>query len=227
MNKRETKRSRRQKDSLNQWLIPAIIVLVVAIIISGIVYYNSQQTAFKVKIPTAVDHPSAKDNGAGNPDAAVKVFAFEDFQCPYCAQYTQGLETQIFKNYVATGKIYYQFIPYSFIGAESFAASQAAYCAMDQGKFWQYHDFLYANQKGENEGTFNNQNLEAIAREMSLDSNAFNSCLSSNKYSQKVNDDKTFAYQSGARGSPYFLVNGKLVGTDTLVATIDAALSGK
>ena len=98
---------------------------------------------------------------------------------------------------------------------------------MDHGQFWLYHDYLYANQKGENQGNFSNPNLLAIAQEMKLDTNAFNTCLSSNKYSQKVTDDKNFAVQSGATGSPYFLVNGKLVGNDLLVATIDAALAGK
>lgn len=229
MNNRETKKSRRQKSTTNQWIIPAIIAFVAILVIGGIVIYNVQAaaSAFKITVPAVVNHPNAKDNSAGNPDAPVKVFAFEDFQCPYCAQYTHQLEPQVMDKYVASGKVYYQFVPYSFIGPESFAASQAVYCAMDQGKFWQYHDFLYANQNGENKGGFNNQNLEALAKEMSLDTTAFNTCLSSNKYSQKVNDDKNFAYQSGARGSPYFLVNGTLVGSDKLVETLDAALAGK
>jgi len=227
MNNRETKRSRRQKSAMPQWLIPAIIVLAAILVIGAIIAYNSQAPVLKINIPAAVTHPSAKDNGAGNPDAAVKVFAFEDFQCPYCAQYTQQLEPQIMANYAATGKIYYQFVPYSFIGAESYAASQATYCAMDQGKFWEYHDLLYANQKGENKGDFSSSNLTAFAKAINLDTATFDTCLSSNKYTQKVNDDKNFAYQSGARGSPYFLVNGTLVGSDTLIATIDKALVGK
>ena len=229
MSIRETKRSRRQKKDRNQWLIPVIILVVAVIVIGGIIFYNSQTPTPTINInkPIAVNRPSARDTGVGNPDAAVKVFAFEDFQCPYCADYSQKLEPTIMDTYVATGKIYYQFTPFSFIGAESFAASQAAYCAMDQGQFWLYHDYLYANQKGENQGNFSNPNLLAIAQEMKLDTNAFNTCLSSNKYSQKVTDDKNFAVQSGATGSPYFLVNGKLVGNDLLVATIDAALAGK
>jgi protein-disulfide isomerase len=227
MNNKAIKRSRRQRDAMYQWLIPAIVFLVAVLVIGAIILYNSQASAIKINTPTTVNHPNAKDNGAGNPDAVVKVFAFEDFQCPYCAQYSNQLEPQIMDQYVATGKVYYQFIPYSFIGAESYAAAQAAYCAMDQGKFWEYHDYLYANQNGENKGDFNNQNLQAIAKAMNLDTNTFSTCLSSNKYSQKVNDDKNFAYQSGARGSPYFLVNGTLVGSDTLVKTIDAALAAK
>jgi protein-disulfide isomerase len=223
----ETKRSRRQKQSMYQWLIPTIIVLAAVLVIGGIVFYNTQAPTFVIKTPVAVNRPSPKDNGVGNPDAKVKVFAFEDFQCPICGEYTQKLEPQIMDTYVATGKIYYQFIPFSFIGPESFVAAQGAYCAMDQGKFWEYHDYLFANQNGENKGDFSNQNLQSIAKQMGLDTTTFNTCLSSSKYTQKVNDDKNFAVQSGATGTPYFLVNGKLVGSDTLVATIDAGLAAK
>ena len=172
-------------------------------------------------VDMSTDHVS----GATNPK--ITIVEYSDFQCPYCAQYSQQLEPQIMANYAATGKIYYQFVPYSFIGAESYAASQATYCAMDQGKFWEYHDLLYANQKGENKGDFSSSNLTAFAKAINLDTATFDTCLSSNKYTQKVNDDKNFAYQSGARGSPYFLVNGTLVGSDTLIATIDKALVGK
>ena len=227
MSTKESKKARRQRNDLYQWLIPAILILVVVIITASVLLYNSQASQKKVIVPATVEHPMAKDTGAGDPNAKVKVFAFEDFQCPICGEFTKQLEPLIMAKYVATGKVYYQFSPFSFIGPESITAAEAGYCAMDQGKFWEYHDMIFANQNGENKGAFNDQALQSFAQQIGLNTSNFNGCLSSHKYAQKVKDDKDFAVQSGATGSPYFLVNGKLVGQDQLAATIDAALAGK
>ena len=222
---KETKRARRRRNEMIQRLTPIVIIVVALIIVGCVMAYNSQGTQVKLKAPASINHPKAKDTGTGDPNAKVKVFAFEDFQCPICGDYSQNLEPVIMNNYVATGKVYYQYSPFSFIGPESIAAAQAAYCAMDQGKFWEYHDYLFANQNGENKGFFSTQTLQDIAGQIGLDKTTFNTCLSSNKYSQKVKDDKDFATQSGATGTPYFLVNGSLVGQDKLVQTINSALA--
>lgn len=227
MNKRESKKERRRKNNLFQWLVPVILFAVIIVVIGGVIVYNSQATKVKVVEPQTISHPNAKDTGAGDPNAKVKVFVFEDFQCPNCGVYSMQLEPIIMQNYVATGKVYYQFVPFSFIGPESVAAAEASYCANEQGKFWEYHDYIFANQNGENQGAFNNPTLVAFAEKMGLNMASFNDCLSTNKYSQKVKDDKAFAVQSGATGSPYFLVNSKLVGQNELIPAIESELTGK
>jgi protein-disulfide isomerase len=227
MNKKAEIRARRKRNKVSQWIVPGIIVLVGLGLIAGIVFYNVRNSTKEVVVPIAVTRPNAVDNATGDPKAPVTVIALEDFQCPYCGIYSQGQEPKIIEKYVTTGKVYYKFVPFSFLGSESVAAAKASYCAMDQKKFWEYHDYLYANQNGENQGGFNKDRLQAFAEKMGLNMNDFNSCLDTNKYSQKVMDDVTFAKNAGATGSPYFLVNDKLVSVDQLEASIDAALQGK
>lgn len=101
------------------------------------------------------------------------------------------------------------------LGEESELAAQAAECANDQGRFWDYHDVLFANQEGENRGAFLSENLKRFAEALALDGMAFDSCLDSGKYASKVTDDTDEARQQGVNATPTILVNGKEV-TSTL-----------
>ncbi len=101
------------------------------------------------------------------------------------------------------------------LGEESELAAQAAECANDQGRFWDYHDVLFANQEGENRGAFLSENLKRFAEALALDGTAFDSCLDSGKYASKVTDDTDEARQQGVNATPTILVNGKEV-TSTL-----------
>ncbi len=101
------------------------------------------------------------------------------------------------------------------LGEESELAAQAAECANDQGRFWDYHDVLFANQEGKNRGAFLSENLKRFAEALALDGMAFDSCLDSGKYASKVRDDTDEARQQGVNATPTILVNGKEV-TSTL-----------
>lgn len=101
------------------------------------------------------------------------------------------------------------------LGEESELAAQAAECANDQGRFWDYHDVLFANQEGKNRGAFLSENLKRFAEALALDGMAFDSCLDSGKYASKVTDDTDEARQQGVNATPTILVNGQEV-TSTL-----------
>lgn len=101
------------------------------------------------------------------------------------------------------------------LGEESELAAQAAECANDQGRFWDYHDVLFANQEGKNRGAFLSENLKRFAEALALDGTAFDSCLDSGKYASKVTDDTDEARQQGVNATPTILVNGQEV-TSTL-----------
>src|SRR5512135_2636975 len=97
----------------------------------------------------------------GSPDAPVKVDVWEDFQCSACMFFSKNVEPEIVKAYVDTGKVFYTFHFYPFIdqfdqkkGEESHYAANAALCASEQGRFWDYHDMLFANWVGENVGSY-------------------------------------------------------------------------
>ncbi|HEX8993566.1 MAG TPA: DsbA family protein [Anaerolineales bacterium] len=177
-------------------------------------------------------YPPQNANTMGDPKAPVKIIEYADFQCPYCRAFWQETEPQIVATYVKTGKVYYEYRSVgAFIGPESASAAEAAYCAGDQGKFWQYHDLLYTNWTGENVGDFSSANLRKFATSLGLDQTAFNACLSSGKYVQRLQADVTNARSAGVRATPSFLINGKLIKGaqpfSVFQQAIEAALQGK
>jgi protein-disulfide isomerase len=114
------------------------------------------------------------------------------------------------------------------IGDESRWAAEASECADEQGRFWDYHDKLLAEQAGTNVGTFSEGNLKRFATELGLDTAPFNQCLVSGKYSVKVQQETAQGEQAGIHSIPTLIVNGRLIerGTDyqVLRAAIEIAL---
>ena len=86
------------------------------------------------------------------------------------------------EEFVSTGQVKVQARPIAFLGEESDLAAQAAECANDQERFWEFHDTLYANQRGENKGAFSRENLKRFAEALELDTAAFGSCLDSGRH---------------------------------------------
>lgn len=110
-----------------------------------------------------------------------------------------------------SGQVRLGYWHFAFLGPESFRAAEASECAADQGAFWEYHDLLFANQNGENRGAFNDENLKALAAELDLDSEEFNQCLDSGKYTEIVNTATGAAQSIGVRSTPAFIINGQPV----------------
>ena len=172
---------------------------------------------------------------AGNPDAKVIVEEFSDYQCPYCGLFARTAEIRLREEYIKPGKILFIFrsIPivdsYVANGTESHLAALAALCAGDQEMFWDYHDFLYQNQLGENQGNFNAARLQSFAAELQLNIVQFNQCMSNQDHDDVINADVQRANLAGIDGTPSFLVNGVLAsGTSAdfqwLFDAIDRAL---
>ena len=97
------------------------------------------------------------------------------------------------------------------MGPESQWAAEASECAAEQDAFWEYHDFLYENQNGENRGAFSQDNLKQFAGQLGLDEDAFNQCLDSGKYTDIVQQEKQMAQQLGVQSTPTFVINGRPV----------------
>jgi protein-disulfide isomerase len=191
-----------------------------------------QSPAPNVVMPPSRDHPQANGNKMGNPNAPVKIIEYADFQCTFCLRYWTVTEPQIIQNYIATGKVYYEYRSVGgFIGPESANAANAAYCAADQNKFWEYHDTLFANWTGENAGDFTLDKLRQYAAAIQLNLDQFNACLNTSAHTGQVNQDVSDAKAVGVQGTPSFIINGKLVAGalpySTFQQTIDAALSGQ
>ena len=98
----------------------------------------------------------------------------------------------------------------------------AAYCAADQGKYWEMYDALFTNVIGEDAGSFTARRLQLIAENVGLDMQTFNSCYTSNKYMDQVNQDFTDAKAAGITGTPFFVIT-YTAGGQTQTDTVDGA----
>ncbi len=230
MSKRQAFREKRRRAAQrNRWLIIGGIVILALIIVFTVVYPQVKPIV-AVQPGPAQTRPEVSRNASGNPNAAVKLTVFSDYQCPYCREFWSTTEGQIIDAYVRTNKV--QFIERSAgnwvsgnIGGgstESQDAAMAAYCAADQNKFWEMNDALFTNVLGENAGSFTQKRLQAIAQNVGLDMNTFNSCFSSNKYLDQVNQDFKDAQAAGITGTPFFLIS-YTVGGQAKTDTIDGA----
>ena len=100
---------------------------------------------------------------------------------------------------------------FTFLGQESQWAGEASECAAEQDAFWEYHDYLFDKQAGENRGAFIQENLKQFAVDLGLDSEAFDECLDSGRYAGTVQGESNAARQIGVQSTPTFLINGQPV----------------
>jgi protein-disulfide isomerase len=150
----------------------------------------------------------------GNPAAKVIVEEYSDYQCPYCGLFARTAEVRLRENYIKPGKIFFIFRNFPIVdsytasGTESHLAALAALCAGDQEMFWEYHDFLFQNQLGENQGNFNSARLQSFAAELQLDVMQFNQCLSNQDHKDVIDADVQRGNALNIGGTPTFFVNG-------------------
>jgi protein-disulfide isomerase len=167
------------------------------------------------------------DAVAGAKDSKVKVVVYSDFQCPYCKIFHKALDDAI-KNYGDRVAFDYKFYPLVDTHPQSNSAALAAACALDQGKFWEYADKLYADQTiwGATKDTVK---FKEYARILKLDSAKFNDCLDSKKHQDMIDADKKEAEGFGISGTPGVFVNDQfqegVISYDQLKTSIEAELS--
>jgi protein-disulfide isomerase len=157
--------------------------------------------------PIVVANVSVDDDPSWGPaDAPVTIVEFSDFQCPYCGRFATQTLPQIKQAY--EGKILFVFrdFPLSSIHANAEKAAEAAGCANDQGKFWEYHDILYSNQSA-----LDVASLKSYASQLGLDTATFDECLDSGAHAQEIQKDVQDGTSYGVNGTPAFFVNGLLV----------------
>ena len=168
-----------------------------------------KQLPVKSTEPTQITRETFMENGStllGDPNASITLIEFGDYQCHFCNVYFHNTEHKIYENYVMTGKINVIFKDYIIIGQDSFTAAHAAHCAGDQGKFWQYHNTLYNNWDGENNGWAGEANMLKFAKQIDLDMNEFIKCNVDGKYEQKISTSNADAQALGITGTPAFYI---------------------
>lgn len=229
----------------NQKLLIPSAIIAAGLIIAFAVMYSSGSGSKGASGNDADLSPSTEDSGGtveiniagapflGSPDAPVTVVEFADFQCPFCGRMFRETVPQIMENYIKTGKVKFVYKDFAFLGRESQRAAEAAKCAMDQDKFWEYHDFLYnylwdnyyaEGQNGENVGAFSDSNLKRFARDLGLNTSDFNTCFDSGKYADVVSNDIEDGKAVGARATPTSFVNGRIIEGAVPYATFSQAI---
>ena len=142
----------------------------------------------------------------GDPNAPITLVEFGDYQCHYCNVFFQTTENDIIKNYVKTGKVKIIFKDYNIIGPDSINASHGAHCSNEQGLFWEYHDTLYSNWTGENNGWASSRNLTIFAEEINADMDKWTQCMNEKSHSITINESNNDARSLELTGTPAFFV---------------------
>jgi protein-disulfide isomerase len=242
MSKRQEIRQRRQRERTRNRILVIFLVAAGALLIAFAfirpMILKTQATASATQAPVISITPeviNAKVDGLhlGDPNAPVKIDVYEDFRCVACLNYTQSYEPQIIQTYVETGKVYYTFHSFIVIDGNdgtnaSYQSANAAMCAAEQGRFWDYHDTLFANQVTESASLFTDERLVIMAQNLNLDMTAFNQCFQAKRYATEIQNDISQARTLNLTFTPSILVDGTLIKSfDQLSSVIDAALAGK
>ncbi len=166
------------------------------------------------------------DPSLGPDDAPITIIEFSDYQCPYCRRWAEQVEKQLLEAYGDKIRFVYRDFPLTQIHDQAFAAAEAANCAGEQGKYWEYHDALFAQKYGLGQDAY----LQ-YAQDIGLDVDQFAECLKTHRYKDEVQADLDEAMQIGVRSTPTFFINGiAVVGAQPLEvfqSLIDKELAGE
>ncbi len=194
----------------------AVLSLISVLLLSGTAL-SQPVTGEEIFTYLAKDGPTK-----GSEKAPVTLIEFSDFQCSFCRKFWQTTLPQIEKKYINTGKAKFVYRHFAILGKPSVAAAQAVECAGEQGKFWPYHDKLFASAGSAL--AFTDGKLKSYAKELGLKSPDFSQCLDSGKYLKKVEGETAMAAFLGARGTPAFFLNGQLIAGAQPFEVFEAAI---
>lgn len=167
----------------------------------------------------------ATDPALGTAAAPVTIVEFSDFQCPFCQRVAPTIK-QVKAKYGDKVRIVWKDFPLTQIHQQAFKAGEAAHCAGDQGKFWEYHDQLFGNQQ-----SLQPADLKRYAGELTLDAAKFGECLESSKYGERVRNGVAQGMTLGVNSTPTIYINGRVLSGaqpyEAFAAIIDEELAGK
>lgn len=229
------------QTTLQKFSVPLAIVIAGALI-AGALYLSQTKTAKPVvTLPDSVSAEGmrpvdASDHILGNPDADLVIVEYSDTECPFCKQFHNTMK-RVMDTYGKDGKVawVYRHFPIDQLHSKARKEAEATECAADQGgndKFWAFTNTLY--EKTPSNDGLDPKQLPVIAKEVGLDVDAFNTCLSTGKFTAKVEADYQDALKAGAKGTPYSLIITKKDGAkvpingaqpyDSLKGTLDLLL---
>ena len=209
------------------------LALLVIAIIGGILIWRTAGKANSRVVATDVKATPAQAEGylMGNPNAPVQIMEFADFECPGCGQFATVTEPDVRKRIVETGLASYRFFdfPLTEIHKNTLAASNAAACAADQGKFWEMHDRIYMHQpEWSSEATSDPKKFfDRYAGELGLDLSAWRNCYDDQPHLQRIMSNRAEGERRKVTSTPTFIIGTKMVSGslpyDVIKAYVDTA----
>ncbi len=218
---RDSRGSKKSGDTVTRNIVIGMVALVV---LSGVIFtVLDKRSGSETALPASIESIDSSQNGAPlqgavlpendygitfNVDAPLSINIWEDFQCPFCKFFEDEMDEYIeglIRNQEA--KVTYHMT--SFLGMESKRATNAAYCAADEGRFIEFHKAIYAVQGAENSGIFSNKNLVEIGKRLGITSPTFESCVNENKYGDNVDKVYKSMAKNNVEGTPTVFINGK------------------
>ena len=193
-----------QRGVISKVICRSWMIVLVALVCSLTGQVGASQT------PTLKDILASLEKGPalGSQSAPVTIVEFSDFRCSFCKKFWADTLPKLKTAYFEKGTAQFVFRHFAILGKQSEQAALASECAAEQGKFWQYHDKLFANQAALG---FTESKLKGYAGELRLQQAKFNGCLTTGKYNSKVEQETVTAAYLGGRGTPMFLVNDWLL----------------
>lgn len=216
ISKRQARREelRRKERQQRLTIIGVIAVVTLAIIVLIVVPSIRSATAPVgefVKITPAA-YSAVNKTFMGDPNAKVKIEIFEDYTCSACKVYSETIEPRVIQEIVETGQASYVFYQYPFLDdnvaiKDADRSANAALCAADQNRFWEFKSMLFANQTGYAD-QFNDKRMIAFAEYLGLDMAQFEACYKENRFQNQINEEMSLGRTMGITGTPTVFVNG-------------------
>lgn len=219
----------RSQGGSKSWLVPTVVILAVAAL-SALAFIGGSSSKASTNATTSsataaqpTQQISLARRQPGDPLAIGRITApvilieYSEFQCPFCGLFTRNTQPILIKKYVANGTLRIEWRDFPYLGSESTTAALAGRAAANQGKFWQYHDALFAHQFFPNSGHLTEAYLTGIAKTLGLNLEKFKADLHSSVTKAAVDKDFTEGQDIGVTGTPSFLVNSTpIVGAQPL-----------
>jgi protein-disulfide isomerase len=211
-------------------VVLGLVAVLALVLLSGGLGGNEMPAVSQADTPA----PAAElrvGRSLGDPEAPVKVEVFADAQCPACGRWTDRVEPLLIAGPVTDGTVFLTYRDFPFLGPESLDAAVAmrAAEALD-GKFWDFHQLLFANQHGENQGAFSRERLADMAELAGLDRQVFLTALDDPEHLSAIEAEHAEGVDLGVNSTPTLFINGEILRGvpewDDLSQRIEAAASG-
>src|SRR3989344_4359998 len=225
----------------NDYFLGASILVSGVLVAGAVIYSVGAKSGPGAAVPPAGGNPTPPaavtapvigpgDVILGDANAKVTLIEFADYQCPFCGRFHTQTSPLVRDNYIKTGKVKMVYRDFAFLGPESIVAAEAARCAADQAKFWEYHDALYAAETKdgqENNGNLNRDLLVKLAGTTGLNIPQFTSCIDGKKYNAQVLKAKDEAAAFSVNSTPTTFVNSQQIIGAQPYAAFQAAIEAE